>query len=99
MDDKRQGMLGALRDLAQTTDVLIRSLERQDLEKAHEAISVLLMQGMDYFGPASALMQQCFPVWDAVRSHIDRGDAALALGQSQVWSRQLDEVIAIVEQG
>ncbi len=99
MTDPQQTMLAALRDLAQSTEVLTRSLDDHDLEKAHEAISVLLMQGLTYFGPESPAMQQFFPVWDAIKNHIDHRDVLRASEQVQVWDRQLHEVISIVEQG
>lgn len=37
-------MLVALENLRETTEILDKSLSDQDLEKAHEAISVMLMR-------------------------------------------------------
>ncbi len=99
MTTQSEAMLAALQELATTTDILIKALSDNDSDKAHEAISVLLMQGMDFFGPKSTAMQQFFPVWDAIKSHIDRHDVQRALSQSRTWKTQLHEVISIVKQG
>ena len=93
------GMLSALRELATTTEILIKGLKNNNLEKANEAVTILLMQGMDYFGAESVAMKQFFPVWDTIRKHLDRGDVGQALGQSQLWKSQLFEVMSIVEKG
>ena len=90
-------MLAALQDLSRTTDILLKSLAASDDDKAHEAISVMLMQGMNYFGAHSPVMKQFFPVWDAIKSHIDRSDMPRALRQAQTWRTQLNEVMVIVQ--
>lgn len=95
----KEEMLTALRDLSITTDVLVNGLAAGNLDKGREAVSVLLMQGMNYFGPKSTVMQQFFPVWDAIKDHIDRSDGPRAMGQARLWKTQLEEVIAIVANG
>lgn len=97
--NSKEEMLTALRDLSITTDVLINGLAADDLDKGHEAVSVLLMQGMNYFGPKSSAMQQFFPAWDAIKNHIDRGDGPRAAGQARLWKTQLEELISIVTNG
>lgn len=99
MTKQQDAMLTTLQDLAITTDILIKGLSDKDLDKAHEAVSILLMQGMDFFGAESPAMQQFFPVWDSIKSHIDRSDVPLALGQARTWKAQLHEVISLVKQG
>jgi len=99
MTKQQEAMLTALQDLAITTDILIKGLSDNDLDKAHEAVSILLMQGMDFFGAQSTAMQQFFPVWDAIKRHIDQGDVPRALGQARTWKTQLHEVISLVKQG
>lgn len=89
-------MSDALDQLKATTQVLLQALRNKDLDKGHEAISVLLTQGMTMLGRDSPVMQQFFPVWDAIEKHINRLNVADALGQTEIWDRQLDEVIAIV---
>ena len=79
----------------ETTDILLDALSRSDFDKAHEAISILLMQGMDMYGIEHPLMQQCFPVWDAIKNHIDSEDIARALSQTKTWKKQLAEVRSI----
>ena len=96
MTKQIETVLTALQELAITTDVLIKGLSDKDLDKAHEAVSVMLMQGVDFFG---ADMHQFFPVWDSIKSHIDRCDVARALGQARTWETQLHEVISLVKQG
>ncbi len=83
MTKQSEAMLTALNELAITTDILIKGLSDSDLDKAHEAVSVMLMQGMDFFGPESTAMKQFFPVWDAIKSYIDRSDVPQALGQAR----------------
>ena len=99
MTTQSEAMLAALQELATTTDILIKALSDNDSDKAHEAISVLLMQGMDFFGQESTAMQQFFPVGDAIKSYINRHDVQRALSQSRTWKIQLHEVISIVKQG
>jgi len=88
--------LVALNDLDKTTNILIEALLNYDLDKAHEAISIMLMQGMNYWGPDNPALQQCFPVWDAIKKHIDTSNVIGALGQTKTWQSQLHEVIEIV---
>ncbi|MBC7619871.1 MAG: hypothetical protein H7293_12960 [Candidatus Saccharibacteria bacterium] len=99
MTNQNEAMLNALQEPLITTDILTTALSSGNLEKGHEAISVMLMQGMDMFGAESAAMQQFCPVWDAIKGHIDRGDAEQALEQSNVWMLQLREVLSIVKHG
>jgi len=98
MTDQRAVLLEAWNDLSATTDVLLASLEASDEDKAHEAVSVMLMQGLNYFGSNSVAMKQCFTVWDAIKLHIDRSDLTRALSQARRWRAQLDEIISIVGQ-
>ncbi len=90
-------MLNELLELQTTTKILLVALVDNDREKANEAISVLLMQGTDWFGPEHPAMQQFFPVWDAIRSHLENGNVEQALNQSQTWDAQLSEVINLVK--
>lgn len=89
-------MLNQLNELQNTTEVLRDSLANSDLDKAHEAISVMLMQGMDFFGPEHPAMKQFFPVWDMIKRHIDAGNIHEASGQTSTWGRQLGEIIELV---
>jgi hypothetical protein len=90
-------MIKVLNELRTTTDILLLALREGDHGKAHEAVSVMLMQGMTMLGEQHPVMQQFFPVWNAIEIHISSGDNARALGQTETWKRQLEEVIEIVE--
>jgi hypothetical protein len=92
-------MINALLSLDETTTILLNALRCSDEEKAYEAISVLLMQGMEFYGPDHPAMQQFFPVWDAIRSYIEVSDLNSAIEQSEIWQHQLHEVIEIVKKG
>lgn len=89
-------MNSVLGELHATTQVLLEALRGGDLDKAHEAVSVLLMQGMTMLGAEHPAMKQFFPVWDAIQKHIAKGDSSSALGQADTWNRQLSEVMQIV---
>lgn len=89
-------MAHILGELQSTTQILLEALREGDFSKAQEALSVMLMQGRDAYGPEHPAMNQFFPVWDAIKGHIDRADADRAIGQTEIWERQLAEVIEIV---
>ena len=90
-------MLNVLNEFKTTTGILLQTLRAGNLDKAHEAVSVLLMQGMTMLGQEHPAMQQFFPVWSAIESHVTSGKTERALGQTEIWNRQLDEVIEIVK--
>ena len=96
MNSQINPMLFALNDLDKTTDRLIEALQNSDTDKAHEAISIMLMQGMDHFGPDHIAMQQFFPVWNIIKGHIDGQNIVGALFQTETWQSQLHEIIVIV---
>ncbi|MBL6768851.1 MAG: hypothetical protein ISQ20_05145 [Alphaproteobacteria bacterium] len=96
MTDEHQDLLQAWDVLGETTDILLDSLLSKDMDKSHEAVSVLLMQAMNTFGQEHPVFQQCFPVWDAIKSHIDANNLERALSQARTWKKQLDEIKAII---
>jgi hypothetical protein len=99
MTDQKQQMLNAFNDLGLTTQVLINSLLKGDTAKSQEAITILVQQGLAYFGAKSVAMQQFFPVFDQIKRHIDATDLNSALGQTRVFERQLNEVVELVRNG
>lgn len=99
MSTQSNPMLDVLNDLDATTDILLAALSNSDEDKAYEAISVLLLQGIETIGKDHPVMQQCFPVWDAIRNHIESLDLERAHSQTVTWKRQLGEVIEIVQNG
>ena len=83
MNDNKTKVLETLADLATTTQILTGHLSASDEDKSHEAISVLLMQGLHQLGPEAPAMQQFFPVFDTVKRRIDASDLEGALGQAK----------------
>ena len=96
MTNEHQELLQAWDVLGETTDILLDSLLSKDMDKSHEAVSVLQMQAMNIFGQEHPVFQQCFPVWDAIKSHIDENNQERALSQARTWKKQLDEIKAII---
>ena len=90
-------MINVLNEFKITTRILLQALRVGDLEKAHEAVSVLLLQGMTMLGRDHPAMQQFFPVWNAIETYINSEKLDRALGQAETWSRQLDEIIEILQ--
>jgi hypothetical protein len=90
-------MINALNDLDATTNILLAALLNSKEDSAHQAISVMLMQGMHYFGNNDAVIQQFFPVWDAIGNDIESIRMEKALSQARTWKAQLQEVIEIVK--
>ena len=76
MTNEHQELLQAWDVLGETTDILLDSLLSKDMDKSHEAVSVLQMQAMNIFGQEHPVFQQCFPVWDAIKSHIDENNSS-----------------------
>ncbi len=97
MDDNSPKMIEALKIIDATTSILLEALQADDKDKAHEAVSIMFMQGMDIFGPNDPTMQQFFPVWEAIKNHIVASNIEKAKGQTKTWQSQLQEVIQIFE--
>ena len=88
-----------IENLLNTMGILVNALISENNEKSHEAISVLLLQVIDIYGTDSLIYQQYFPVIDAIKNQIDAFNYSAALNQSQVFSRQLNEVKNIILSG
>jgi hypothetical protein len=99
MTDQNAQIIGGLRDLSKTTQILIQALTDGDDDKAHEAVTVLLTQGLHYFGAESVLMQQFFPVFDRIKQLVDAMDLPGALRQTHLFERQLVEITELVRSG
>ena len=96
MSDDRQNAVHAWEVIGETSDILISALMSGDMDRSHEAVSILLMQAVEIFGQEHPVFQQCFPVWDAIKSHIDENNQERALSQAQTWKRQLEEIKRII---
>jgi len=79
-------------------DILNAALESADHEKAHEAVSVLLMQCMTVYGPEHPVFQQLFPALDTIEKRIANSELKFALRQSRLFKDQLEEVKTIVRE-
>lgn len=90
-------MVNLLNPLKTTTGMLLQALRAGKLNKAHEAVTKLAMQGVALLGHEHPAMQQFFPVWSAIESHISAGDTERALGHAEEWNRLLDELVKFVE--
>ncbi len=82
--------------LLETVEILTAALEKKDDDKAHEAVSVLLMQCMTTYGQDHPVMQQFFPVMDTIKRRIDSMELDAALRQTKIFEGQLHEVKEIV---
>lgn len=95
MKSHNQTMMQTLDVLLETIGVLKAALSDQDDDKAHEAVSVLLMQCMSLLGPDSSVMQHFFPVMDAIKRRIDAEDIEGGLEQTVIFERQLNDIKAL----
>ncbi len=98
MNDAPHPLTEGLHVLLASSQILVDALHASDADKAQEAITIMLMQGLDYFGASSELMQQFFPVFVTIKARIDAHHLLTALGQTELLRTQLDEVIALVRQ-
>ena len=99
MNAQVQQMTNNLDVLLETMSILKAALTKQDGDKAHEAISVMLLQGIQLFGEDSVAMKQFFPVMDVIQRRIDGLDLAGALRQSELFETQINEIKALIRQG
>lgn len=97
MNDNREAVSAALEQWSVTLDTLIRQLVDADEDASHEAVSILLVQGLGLFGgPVSVVMQESFPVLDAIQKKVDASDLDGALRQALVFRQQLEEIRDLV---
>lgn len=95
MNSQNQTMMQTLDVLLEKIGILKAALSDQDDDKAHEAVSVLLMQCMSLLGPDSPVMQHFIPEMDAIKRRIDAEDLEGGLDQTVIFERQLNEVKAL----
>jgi hypothetical protein len=99
MTDQNAQIFEGLRDLSQTTQILIQALTDGDDDKAHEAVTILLAQGLNYFGAETVLMQQFLPVFDRIKQLVEAMDLPGALRQTHLFDKQLVEITELVSRG
>lgn len=88
--------LAAIDMLLETLGILNSALEKEDDDKAHEAVTVLLMQFMTTYGPGHPLMEEFFPVMDGIQQRIDAMELVAALEQARELESQLSEFRRII---
>ena len=96
---EQERALAAINTVVETNGVLVAALRAGDSDKAHEAVSVMLLQVTEIYGRDSVAFTQFFPVMDVVQRRIAGGDLAGALRQSESFNRQLFEIRALVGGG
>jgi hypothetical protein len=99
MAQKRERLLDMLQPLSElkySTGVLIAALESCDADKAHEAVSVMLMQFMHKLADNDVAAAQFFPVLDRLEQLIAQSQLTAALRQAATFDRQLGEIIAMI---
>jgi len=94
MTNQKQAVLKALEDLSVTLKILIRALQKNDDDAAHEAITVLLNQAIMTFGENSTVMSQFFPVFERIKQHIDTLNLKSALRQTELFQSQIDAIVS-----
>jgi hypothetical protein len=92
----QQRALAVMDTLIETIDILMTHLSEADGDKAHEAISVMLMQVMHVGGLGSDFMQQVFPVMDRLQRLIVSSNLGEALAQAELFKTQLQEVQQLI---
>lgn len=92
----QQRALAVMDTLIETIDILMTHLSEADGDKAHEAISVMLMQVLHVGGLGSDFMQQVFPVMDRLQRLIVSSNLGEALAQAELFKTQLQEVQQLI---
>jgi hypothetical protein len=96
MNSHNQTMMQTLDVLLETIGILKAALSDQDDDKAHEGVSVLLMQCMSLLGLDSPVIQHFFSVMDAIKRRIDTEDLDRGgLEQTLIFERQPNEIKAL----
>lgn len=98
MNQHVEQMITNLDVMIESNQVLKAALSRCDDDKAHEAISVMLMQAMALFGAESVAMKRFFPVMDVIKQRIDNLDLEGALRQAETFELQLIEIQQLMKQ-
>lgn len=97
MNNPPKNPLTVLAVLRETCSILKTALQDDDDDKAHEAVSVLLMQAMQFLGMDSPIMAQFFPPMDIIKRRIDAMDLEGALRQTEIFDRQLSEIMDLMK--
>ena len=99
LSENQETVLRNLAAWSETLDVLIQHLTAVNEDASREAVFVLLLQGLGFFGGPEGPMSHLFPVVDSIRSKIDKPDLEGALRQATLFRQQLNEVRVLVCSG
>ena len=58
---------------------------------------MLLMQAMQFLGMDSPIMGHFFPAMDAIKRRIDEMDLLGALEQTEIFDRQINEIMQMMK--
>ena len=64
--------------LIETTEILHAAIREQDGDKAFEAVTILMMQVVDFFGSVEGTFEIMFPFLEQLKEKIESGDFAAA---------------------
>jgi len=64
--------MNPLDELLYTLGVLGKALRAKDTDKAFEAVTVLLMEFTEFFGPDSSIFAKTFPFLEKLKEHIEK---------------------------
>lgn len=92
MNAQVQEMMDNLDVVLETASILKTALKSQDRGEAHEAVTVMLLQGMGLFGPESLAMEPFFPVMEATKRRIDGMDLPGSSRQVGLFETQIGEI-------
>ena len=94
--NNQQQALALIDTLIDTVDILRTHLSEADGDKAHEAISVMLMQVVHVGGPGSGFMRLLSPVMDRLQRLIASSNLGVALEQAELFKTQMLEIRQLI---
>ncbi len=95
MDQRPTNPIAAFDDLLETSRILRQKLGTSGADNgdgAHEAITIMLHQMIDYFGLESVAAQQLFPAMDTIKRRIDSGNYVEAICDTEYLTKSLQEI-------
>ncbi len=99
MSPQQQQAIDNFEAILEGITILKGHLNNNDDEGAHEAITVTLMMGIELFGMGSDTMQHFFPVLENIKRRIDGMQLQDALGQAELFEKQVREIQSLIRHG
>ena len=100
MSDLKVKVLATLDELLFTAKILLKNLAVSDWDNgdsAFEAISVMLLQLLEFYGPEHLAAQQLFPVMDRIQTRIRFRNYIGARLDAEYLIKALKEMRTLVE--